>query len=80
MMKAESIRPLPKRRVIDSKRKQCAAEATWKTSTYTSRLNFYDLPPTAEITLEEFEEWAIHRLKGQYESLSHILPASRLYI
>lgn len=30
---------------------------------YTSRLSFYDLPPTQEITLEQFETWAIDRLK-----------------
>ena len=30
---------------------------------YASRLSFYDLPPTQEITLEEFETWAIDRLK-----------------
>ncbi|EMG47025.1 PRI2 DNA primase large subunit [Candida maltosa Xu316] len=30
---------------------------------YASRLSFYDLPPTQEITLEEFESWAIDRLK-----------------
>lgn len=30
---------------------------------YNSRLSFYDLPPLEEITLEEFETWAIDRLK-----------------
>ncbi|EGV65386.1 DNA primase subunit pri2 [Yamadazyma tenuis] len=30
---------------------------------YTSRLSFYDIPPLEEITLEEFESWAIDRLK-----------------
>lgn len=30
---------------------------------YPSRLSFYDLPPLEEITLEEFESWAIDRLK-----------------
>lgn len=32
-------------------------------SLYKSRLSFYDIPPTSEITLEEFEMWAIDRLK-----------------
>lgn len=32
-------------------------------SLYSHRLSFYDLPPTSEITLEEFETWAIDRLK-----------------
>lgn len=30
---------------------------------YPSRLSFYDTPPLEEITLEEFESWAIDRLK-----------------
>jgi len=30
---------------------------------YGSRLSFYDIPPLEEITLEEFETWAIDRLK-----------------
>lgn len=32
-------------------------------SVYPSRLSFYDVPPLEEITLEEFESWAIDRLK-----------------
>ena len=30
---------------------------------YESKLSFYDLPPQGEITLEQFEIWAIDRLK-----------------
>lgn len=30
---------------------------------YESKLSFYDLPPRGEITLEQFEIWAIDRLK-----------------
>ncbi|GEQ72204.1 hypothetical protein JCM33374_g5891 [Metschnikowia sp. JCM 33374] len=30
---------------------------------YQSRISFYDAPPLEEITLEEFESWAIDRLK-----------------
>jgi len=33
------------------------------TKVYGHRLSFYDSPPTSEITLEEFETWAIERLK-----------------
>ena len=29
------------------------------------RLNFYDKPPVEEITLEDFETWAIDRLRGE---------------
>ncbi|CAH2351769.1 DNA primase large subunit [[Candida] railenensis] len=33
------------------------------TQIYNTRLSFYDIPPIDEITLEEFETWAIDRLK-----------------
>jgi DNA primase large subunit len=33
-------------------------------ATYPHRLNFYRTPPHDEITLEEFELWAIDRLYG----------------
>lgn len=38
---------------------------------YPSRLNFYTVPPTAEITLDEFEQWAIDRLRvlGEIETM-----------
>ncbi|KAF2461567.1 eukaryotic and archaeal DNA primase, large subunit-domain-containing protein [Lineolata rhizophorae] len=52
----------PKRRPYDFKKKQFA-QAEYKQQDYAHRLNFYTLPPTAEITLEQFEEWAIQRLK-----------------
>lgn len=29
-------------------------------------MNFYNLPPTGDIALEQFEEWGIARLKGVY--------------
>jgi DNA primase large subunit len=31
---------------------------------YPTRLNFYSDAPTADITLEQFEQWAIDRLRG----------------
>jgi DNA primase large subunit len=38
---------------------------------YPHRLNFYTTPPHSEITLEEFELWAIDRLYGQsFQSFS----------
>lgn len=40
-----------------------AAYAEGSKSVYPSRLSFYDHPPLEEITLEEFESWAIDRLK-----------------
>jgi DNA primase large subunit len=48
---------------INHKKRQFVAP-TYAQLPYKHRLNFYSLPPTADITLEEFEEWAIHRLKG----------------
>lgn len=55
----------PKRRAdINYKKKQFAQAPQWGPLEYKHRLNFYSVPPTAEVTLEEFEEWAIHRLKG----------------
>ncbi|CAF9917082.1 MAG: hypothetical protein ALECFALPRED_011003 [Alectoria fallacina] len=53
----------PKRRsTIDYKKKQFASP-TYKEQEYPHRLNFYEIPPTAEITLEQFEQWAIGRLR-----------------
>jgi len=37
-----------------------------------TKLNFYELPPQGEITLEEFETWAIDRLKILQEIQSSI--------
>lgn len=54
----------PKRRnVTDHKKKQFAAP-TYEQQEYPHRLNLYDLPPVAEITLEQFEQWAINRLRS----------------
>lgn len=66
MIRQESSRIDAKRRQqIDHKKKQFK-EPQYQHQDYRSRLNFYTVPPTADITLEEFEEWAIHRLKGLY--------------
>lgn len=40
-----------------------SSSSTTTPELYKSRLSFYDVPPTSEITLEEFEMWAIDRLK-----------------
>jgi hypothetical protein len=56
-----------KRRANLSHKKKQFAKAEFQEQTYEHRLNFYILPPTAEITLEEFEQWAIDRLKGTPE-------------
>lgn len=48
--------------------KNFQAEATQSTN-YPHRLNFYAMPPLNEITIEEFELWAIDRLYGQCEAI-----------
>jgi len=53
------------RRKGQSLMKKQFAQPLFKQQDYKQRLNFYLIPPTVDITLEEFEEWAIHRLKGQ---------------
>ena len=60
----------PKRRQGLSHRKQQFTNVSYKQLDYPHRLNLYQIPPTAEITLEEFEQWAIDRLRGTscYES------------
>ncbi len=50
-----------RRNVVDHRKKQFA-DPTFKEATYPHRLNFYSAPPTADITLEQFEQWAIDRL------------------
>lgn len=55
----------PKRRnIIDHKKQQFAAPA-YGPLEYPYRLSLYHRPPIAEITLEQFEQWAIDRLKSK---------------
>ncbi|KAK3297204.1 eukaryotic and archaeal DNA primase, large subunit-domain-containing protein [Chaetomium fimeti] len=51
-----------KKRNVDHRKKQFAGPA-YKETQYPHRLNFYATPPTADITLEQFEQWAINRLR-----------------
>lgn len=60
----EQARLEAKRRNIVDPKKQQFAETLWDEQLYPNRLNFYIVPPTADISLEEFEEYAIGRLKG----------------
>jgi len=57
-----------KRKRLDHKKRQFAT-ATYKENEYSHRLSFYDVPPTANITLEEFEVWAIDRLRSMKDFL-----------
>ncbi|KAI5300639.1 hypothetical protein KEM55_006000 [Ascosphaera atra] len=64
----------PKRRAgIDYKKKQFATP-TFKAQEYPYRLNFYDVPPVEEITLEQFETWGIDRLKGEHLRAFNYMP------
>lgn len=64
MLRQNFDRVDPKRKnTIDPKKRQFA-DPTYKTQEYPHRLSFYEVPPTAEITLEQFEQWAIDRLRG----------------
>jgi DNA primase large subunit len=66
MIRQEFSRADPKRRAaLDPRKKQFAAP-TFQNVEYKHRLNFYTIPPTADITLEQFEQWAIDRLRGPY--------------
>lgn len=68
MMRQDHARIDPKRRAtVDPKRRQFAT-STFKPVDYPHRLNLYETPPTAEITLEQFEQWAIDRLRGALPS------------
>lgn len=64
MIRQEALRSDPKRRLDLNYKKKQFAQPQFKQQEYNHRLNFYTLPPTLDITLEEFEEWAISRLKG----------------
>lgn len=58
-----------KRAVVDPRRRQFAT-AQYQKEDYEHRLNFYTQPPTGDVSLEDFEEWAIARLKvlGELEA------------
>lgn len=71
MIRQEFSRIDTKRRAaLDHRKKQFATPA-YQNIEYKHRLNFYVTPPTADITLEQFEQWAIDRLRGK--SHTHLL-------
>ena len=65
MIRSEIQRFNAKRPHFNERKKQFV-DAAYKQQEYPSRLNFYEIPPTAEISLEDFERWAIDRLRGGY--------------
>ena len=54
----------PKRRTtLDPRRRQFANNTAYTDHVFPHRMSFYTLPPTGDISLEQFEEWGIARLK-----------------
>ncbi|EFX01161.1 DNA primase large subunit [Grosmannia clavigera kw1407] len=62
MLKHEPSRIEPKRRNVLDHRKKQFADPQYREAQYPTRLNFYTDSPTSDITLEQFEQWAIDRL------------------
>ncbi|KFH40978.1 DNA primase large subunit-like protein [Hapsidospora chrysogenum ATCC 11550] len=72
MLRQNHDRIDPKRRNVVDHRKKQFATPQYKETEYPHRLNFYTDAPTADITLEQFEQWAIDRLRvlGELEACS----------
>lgn len=64
MIRQDLARIDPKRRGDLKHRNKQFATPAYQNVEYKHRLNFYVVPPTADITLEQFEQWAIDRLRG----------------
>lgn len=65
MIRQDFSRIDPKRRARINHRNKQFENPNFIGLDYKHRLNFYDIPPTADITLEQFEQWAIDRLRGK---------------
>ena len=39
-----------------------------------AKLSFYPLPPTRDLSLDEFETFAIDRLKGKFDIFLQLIP------
>lgn len=65
MIRQDPNRIETKRRNVLDHRKTQFSTAQWKEQSYPHRLNYYSTPPTADITLEQFEQWAIDRLRSK---------------
>ncbi|KEY68173.1 hypothetical protein S7711_07262 [Stachybotrys chartarum IBT 7711] len=93
MLRQDYNRIDPKRRNVIDHRKKHFATPQYKDAQYPHRLNFYTQPPTAEITIEQFEQWAIDRLRvlaeleacsfrnrSQQETAAHMEPIFEKYM
>lgn len=75
MIKQEFGRIDGKRKAtLGAHRQKQFATPMYQNLEYKHRLNFYVTPPTADITLEQFEQWAIDRLRGVFPSPLALLP------
>lgn len=72
MIRSDYNRIDPKRQTTIDHKKQQFALPLYKQQEYPYRLNLYETPPTADITLEEFEQWAIDRLRSINLASPHI--------
>ncbi|RKF75884.1 putative DNA primase large subunit [Golovinomyces cichoracearum] len=63
MIRQDFSRIDPKRQAKISHRKKQFEAPLYQALDYKHRLNFYNVPPTVDITLEQFEQWAIDRLR-----------------
>ncbi|RKF64229.1 putative DNA primase large subunit [Erysiphe neolycopersici] len=72
MIRQDFSRIDSKRRAKLSHRKKPLEAPKFRNLNYSHRLNFYIIPPTGEITLEQFEQWAIDRLRvlAEFEACS----------
>ncbi|KAJ3566814.1 hypothetical protein NPX13_g6993 [Xylaria arbuscula] len=93
MLRQDFNRPDLKRRALADHRKKQFADPAYQATEYHHRLNFYATPPTADITLEQFEQWAIDRLrvlaeleacsfrnKSMAETAEHMKPLLNKYL
>ncbi|KAK1723849.1 eukaryotic and archaeal DNA primase [Colletotrichum acutatum] len=72
MLRHDFNRIDPKRRNVVDHRKKQFASPVYKELEYPHRLNFYTDAPTADITLEQFEQWAIDRLRDPQPVLAEL--------
>lgn len=91
MIRSEARFDAKRKRLHHSK--QQFATATYKDNEYPHRLSLYDVPPTQEISLQEFETWAIDRLRvlaelescsfrnrSPQETTAHMQPLLKKYL
>ena len=74
MIRQDAARIAPKRRAQVDHRKKQFSTPQWQEQSYPHRLNFYRDPPTVDITLEQFEQWAIDRLRGLSPIFALVFP------